>query len=184
MNEKTIELLCDFVRKHTNISTNMQDKFLGTAVRETIDIDVTETLGSALTKKMCEIIEANNTEDEMFTKLINYAKYYISYSTIARLVVISSIKLDNIGANKTSDDKVEPLDTDDVFAMESFYYNKADVYKKKLQKYILANKTYFSEWLKCSIYDENPQLYSSSTCNIFLGGDRGKTNIKKFKVNI
>lgn len=180
--EKFLELFAVFIRNHTNVSTNIQDKFLISAIREALDIDLQETIGTKLYEELIRITEneAEIRENEMFMDLLTYTKYFVAYITVARLAVISSVKIDNIGLNKTSDEHVESLDMSDVFSIEDHYYNKADVYKNRLQKFICANKSYFKEWLSNTKLDEiKENLYSTATSSIWLGGARGKKYIKK-----
>lgn len=183
--DKFFNLFAVFVRNHTNISTNIQDKFLISAIREAADIDLQETIGTKLYNKFIELIETETITDyDKFLSLLKYIKYYIAYSTIARLSVISSVKIDNIGLNKTSDEHVENLDISDVFTIEDYYYNKAGVYKMKIQKYIWANHSYFSEWLNNSSIDEiKANLNSASKTGIWLGGAKGKiyTHINNYE---
>lgn len=180
--EKFLELFGTFVRNHTNVSSNIQDKFLISAIREALDIDYQEIIGTRLFLKMVELVESDEIKDEgneKFMELLKYSKYFIAYTTVARLAVISSVKIDNIGLNRTEDEKVKGLDLTDVFSVEDFYYNKADVYKNRLQNYLCQNHKYFSKWLTNSKIDEiKTNLYSAASCNIFLGGPRGKKNIK------
>lgn len=165
-----------FIRKHTNVSDNIQDKFLISAIREALEIDLQELLGTKLYNELLSLIESDTIEhNEKFVKLLTNVKYYLAYITIARLAVISSVKIDNIGLNKTSDEHVESLDMEDVFSVEDHYYNKADTYKTRTQKYILANRSYFNQWLSCNKLDEiHANLHSASRCNIWLGGARSK----------
>lgn len=173
-----LNLFADFIRKHSNVSSNIQDKFLITAIRESIDIDLQEVIGTKLLDKLSEFMVSED-EDEIFSELLNIVKYFVSYTTIARLAVISSVKIDNIGLNRTEDEKIKSLDMSDVFSVESFYYNKSDVYKRKIQKFIWANRKFFSTWLTNYALDEiKANLYSAASCNIFLGGARSKTRKK------
>ena len=122
----------NFVRSNTNVSSNIQDKFIQSAIREATDIDFQEISGSNLLIKLKKIIdkdEINNPENVLYKQILDISKYFIAYSVISRLTVISSIKIDNIGANVTGDDNVKTLDLDDIFRIEKFYRDKADFYK-------------------------------------------------------
>ena len=59
----------NFVRTNTNISTNLQDKFIQSAIREATDIDFQEISGSNLLIKLKKIIdkdEINNPENVLY----------------------------------------------------------------------------------------------------------------------
>ena len=57
-------------------------------------------------KELIEKQEVNAPENRIYKKLLDIAKYYLAYCAVTRLVVISSVKIDNIGANVTSDNNV------------------------------------------------------------------------------
>lgn len=165
------------VRTLTNMSTNMQDKFLISAIREASDMDFQEVVGTNLYNKLKELVandEIIEIKNKYYKGLLDIAKYFLAYTVIARIVVISSIKLDNIGANITSDDKANTIDVKDVFSIEDHYYNKADFYKKRVQDYILANRQHFKELNSYEIDKIQANLYSAASSNIWLGGIRGK----------
>lgn len=162
----------DFVRSNTNVSKNIQDKFIQSAVREATDIDYEQIIGSDLLDKIKTLILKNEVglpENRKYKKLLEISKYFLAYSAVTRLIVISSVKIDNIGANVTNDDKATNIDFDDLFRLEKYYQNKADIYKKKIQEYIHKNK---SDFYDGSVSDSN--LYSAASTGIWLGGPRGK----------
>lgn len=167
----------DFIRKSTNISSNMQDKFLESAIRETQDIDFQEIVGEKLYNKLIELVKfdkISQIENHKYKKILDIAKYFLSYSVISRICVIASIKLDNIGANQTEDDKVKALSVKDIFTASNYYANKADHYKKRLQDFLRKNKDEYDELSGCFIDEVSPNLNSAFTISIGLGGARGK----------
>ena len=173
----------NFVRECTNISSNMQDKFLMSAIREASDIDYQEIVGTSLYNRLKELIADDsilNPQYIAYKQLLDISKYYLAYSVVTRLVVISSIKLDNIGANQTGDEKANPLSIKDVFTTENYYHNKADFYKRRLQEYLYNNMDKLKELDGCICDGLRANLHSASHCSVFLGGARGKKN-NRFK---
>lgn len=171
----------NFVRSNTNISSNLQDKFIQSAVREATDIDFEELVGTNLLNKLKELIEkqeVNAPENRIYKKLLDIAKYYLAYCAVARLVVISSVKIDNIGANVTSDNNVQSLDFDDVFRLEKYYQNKADVYKKKVQVFLQKNVNEIPELQQDDCRDIQANVYSAASTGLWLGGARGKGKLQ------
>lgn len=175
----------NFVRSNTNISSNLQDKFIQSAVREATDVDFEELVGTNLLNKLKELIEkqeVNAPENRIYKKLLDIAKYYLAYCAVARLVVISSVKIDNIGANVTSDNNVQALDFDDVFRLEKYYQNKADVYKKKVQVFLQKNVNEISELQQNDCRDIKANVYSAASSGLWLGGARGKGKLQSNKI--
>lgn len=190
MEEKTIvtEVLIispKFIRENSNVSNNMQDKFLQSAIREATNIDFQEIVGTKMLKKIKSLIEHNEINDETnkyYKDLLDVAKYFVMYSAIKRVIVIANIKLDNIGANFTSDDNVDTLGISDMWQVVHYYENQASFYANILQGYCLENYSKLPE-LSCSNCKQiHPDLHSSSTSHIFLGGARGKGKHKSIKM--
>lgn len=175
--EKVYLVSANFIRSLTNISNSTQDKFLASAIRETQDIDLTEVLGSKLVKRLCDLVSSGEiveVENKDYKELLDNTQYFMAYSTVSKLCLITTVKIDNIGVNTTADEKVNPLTLADVFKIENYYTNKADYYKKRLQDYLLANKDKYIELKGCSKYEVNPTLHSAASSPIFLGGARGR----------
>lgn len=167
----------DFIRSVTNISNNTQDKYLLSAMRESQDVDLQSVLGSKLYGKLKELVGSGNIiadDNYKYKLLLDASQYFIAYSTVTKLVIISSVKLDNMGANQASDDNVQPLSMKDVFSVENYYQQKADFYKKRLQDYLTEHKDDFNELKDNKCTDVKPNRYASDSCSIFLGGARGK----------
>ena len=62
----------NFVRTNTNVSSNIQDKFLQSAIREATDMDLHELVGSNLLNKLKIIIdkdEINNPENIIYKQI-------------------------------------------------------------------------------------------------------------------
>lgn len=175
----------NFVRSNTNVSSNIQDKFIQSAIREATDIDFQEISGSNLLIKLKKIIdkdEINNPENVLYKQLLDISKYFIAYSVISRLTVISSIKIDNIGANVTGDDNVKTLDLDDIFRIEKFYRDKADFYKKRIQDFLRENYSKIPELSECECYKVKSNTYSAASTGIWLGGARGPKSNKGYRL--
>lgn len=166
----------DFIRATTNISNNLQDKYLHSAIREATDIDFEEIIGGKMLTNIKNLVtsgDINKEENIKYKDLLNAAKYFLAYSAISRIVVISSAKIDNAGLSQSTDEHIESLDIKEVFQLEKYYTNKADVYKKRLQNYILRNINIYPDL--CSDCFETPvNLNSAASTGIFLGGARGK----------
>lgn len=176
---KSKVLLCsaDFIRANTNISNNLQDKFLKPAMRETQDIDLTQVLGSKMIDRLCRMVENDEIgkpENEEYKKLLDECQYFFSYSTITKLCLIASVKIDDIGLNFTNDINANQLYLTDVFKLESHYRNKADQFKERLQSYCKSKINVLPELKEGGCYDVKAELESAASCPIFLGGSRSR----------
>lgn len=169
----------DFIRSTTNISNNLQDKYLLSAIREATDIDFEEVIGGVMLKKIKSLVasgDISKDENIKYKDLLDNARYFLAYSSISRVVVISSVKMDNFGLSQADDEHINSLEMKEVFQLEKYYTNKADVYKKKLQNFIKNNITAYPEILECcSCYETPSNLSSAASCSIWMGGARGKS---------
>ena len=167
----------NFIRTSTNVSTNLQDKFLDTSIREATDIDLQEVIGSKLLYKLKTLVKNNEISEpynSIYKQLLDKAKYFLAYSVIARVVVISSFKIDNIGTSKTYDENIQPVEFNDIFKLEQYYKNKADFYKKKLQAFLVHNNSSLPELYDNCVHEIQTNTESAASCGLWLGGERGK----------
>lgn len=174
----------EFIRSQSNISSNIQDKFLQQALREVTDIDYRSLVGTKMLKKLKILIDNNqiyNMDNIHYLNLLQYSKYYLLYMVNYRILPVIAVKMDNAGAYQTSDEHVEAIDIDDTFKMASYYEKRANYYKGLVQQYIINNIKSFPEIEEHTINAINANLTSSSMTGLWLGGKRGKniTNVKK-----
>lgn len=172
----------DFVRNNSNVSNNIQDKFLLAAIRETQDMDFQTLTGQKLYEKLKNLVYQHAVEksewsdNDIYKQILEIAKYYLVYNVLARTVVISSIKLDNIGANMNNDEHVQNLSMNEVFKMEAYYKNKADFYGKRLQDFLHENFNKIPELKGNSEFEIQPNINNiGSNSGFWLGGARGKS---------
>ena len=103
-----------------------------------------------------------------------FRSYYLCYKSVSNLCVIVSFKIDNIGVNQTSDENVRAVEMKDVFKMSDYYLQRSDFYRKRIQDYLLKNKSDFPELESLSDYQINPNLDTTASTGLFLGGRRGR----------
>lgn len=168
----------NYVRSVTNISDNVQDKFLQSAIRESQEIGLQQIIGQTLYEKLQNLVntnQINNQENVIYKQLLDLSQYYLAYSTISKLCMISTFKINNIGVNQTGDDNVTTTTLKDTLQLEQYYMGKADFYVNRIQDFCLEHKTQLPEITSCSWYKIKANLKTSDNiCPIWLGGARGK----------
>lgn len=172
-------LLCSetFIKEHTNLSDNLSGAYLGPAIRETQDIELTEYLGSALVEKLCELVSSGTiteTANAKYKAILDQAQYFLAYSSIAKVIPICSIKLDNFGASQSQDENIRTLGIEDLSTVTGWYQKKADTYAKKLMRYVLSIKSEIPELNECAAGQIKSHLNSAASTGLFLGGNRGR----------
>ena len=169
----------DFIRSVTIVSDNLQDKYILSSIREAQDIEFQQVVGTRLYNRLKMMVEDESILFDFnvhYRELLDKAQYFIAYQTLANLTVNSTYKINNIGLNTISDDNVTTPSLSDTFKLSKYYVDKADHYKMMLQNWLLKNKSYFPELLKSDISELSANVHSAASCNVFLGGARGKVS--------
>lgn len=174
----------EFIKGMTNVSDNLSDKYLQSAIRESQDVDLQSVLGTKLYKKIKALVAdgtIDNAGNEIYKEIADNAQYMLAYNAIAKVVVITSVKIDNMGNTQTSDERVTNISVNDTFKIQKVYQDKADFYTKRLQAFLAENHKDIPEICKNSCYDIHSNLSSTESSGIWLGGKRGKGITKYHK---
>lgn len=166
----------DFIRSAGNLDDNIQSKFLLPAIRETQEIDLQSIIGQNLYESLLNKIsedEIDEPQNQYYKELLDRAQYFILYSVLSKIVIISTFKINNIGAYTTNDENAYNVGKD-AFELQDYYQKKADWYARRIQEYIMDNINAFQELNKSTYFKINKNLYSSASSSIYLGGARGK----------
>lgn len=169
----------DFIRSVTIVSDNLQDKYILSSIREAQDIEFQQVVGTRLYNRLKMMVEDESILFDFnvhYRELLDKAQYFIAYQTLANLTVNSTFKINNVGLNTISDENVTTPSLSDTFKLAKYYTDKADHYKMMLQNWLLKNKSYFPELLKSDISELSANVHSAASCNVFLGGARGKVS--------
>jgi hypothetical protein len=166
-----------FIKDITNISDNIEGKYLLSAIREAQEIRLRQIVGSALLDKLKDIVSnraTNAAENRQYKALIEQCQYYLAYQTIAELPMKISYKLTNLGTVRTVDDKVQSASSEEISKVQFYYQSKADFYAHELQSYLLRHAKEYPELNANNCHEIRKNLHSAATCGLWLGGIRGK----------
>lgn len=169
----------DYVKSVTNISDNIANDYLLPSIKLAQDIELEETIGTHLLQKLQVLVFDNNigNEENVMYKLLldKYILPYLAYSTIHHLAPTVAYKIANQGVIRTDDEKSYNITSNEVDKTSEHYKHLSNVYKKRLQLFLIANYNEFPELMKWrSLADIKANLYSAAGCNLNLGGARGK----------
>lgn len=158
------------IKEYSNISDNLAGKYLRPAIYDAQFIDLQETIGSTLLNKLIDLVDnktIDNPENKAYKELLeDYVYNFLIYGSMSNLAVILSYKIANFGIANTNDDHLTQTEFNQVVYVKDYYKAKQDFYKARLQKYIQDNSNLFD----LTGSDIKANLYSSSSCPIFLGG--------------
>lgn len=170
----------DYIKSTTNISDNIAGDYLLPSIKLAQDIDLEETIGTQLLKKLQKLVfdnDISNEENSNYKLLLdNYIQKYLAYATIKHLTPTVAYKIVNQGVVRTDDDKSYNITSNEVDKVMDYYSHLSNTYKKRLQLFLTSNYNNFPELLNWkSIDDIRANLYSAAGCNLSLGGPRGKS---------
>ena len=152
----------DFIKSISNISDNISGKFLLPAILESQNEDLRGVIGTDLLNKLIDLIDSNEIgrdENAHYALLIDKCQYFLAYSAISKMVLLTSYKLFN-----------------EILAMKDLYINKADYYKYQLQLFLLENTTKYPELNTNTCNSIRSNIYNAASSGLWLGGVRGKIN--------
>lgn len=167
----------DFVKSVTNISDNLNGKVMQSAIREAQEIDLKQIIGQPMLTKLKTLVkngEIHQEGNEDYLDLLNECQYFLSYTVVSKLCIITSYKIDNAGVVKTADENIQNATEEEIFDMQNFYQRKADYFCSQLQYYILNHLGLLPEITEAQCLEIRANLYSAANSSIWLGGRRGK----------
>lgn len=165
-----------FLKEQTNLSDNLNGKLVLPSIREAQEINLREIIGDVLLDKIKDLIvnqTIDDPENKRFKTLLINCQFFLAYQTASNICIITSLKVDNAGVVRVSDERMEAAPMTDVITLKNYYQNKADFYAKRIQQYILNNSSLYPEINNSN--DVKSNLYSSYTSGLWLGGARGRS---------
>lgn len=165
-----------FIKNFTNVSDNLSGKLLESAIWEAQNYGLRTVLGDCLVDRLEQLVNDNQVDaqgNEMYKELLSKIQYYLAYTAVSNVCMLTSVKIDNAGLERISDEHMEALDMDDSFRLSDYYQKKADFLCRQLQNYVLRNRAAFPELKECDCRSIRANLYSSATTGLWLGGLRG-----------
>lgn len=169
-----------YIKENSILNDNAYGKSLKPAIVEAQDIGLQMIVGECLYKKLLDLVRTNDiqkSENVMYKDLLdNYIQPFLLYSVLSNCVLTLNAKIGNIGTVITKDEYVVNLTQGEMDLLKTEFTHKADFYTKRIQAELLNNKSAFPEIEQCSCgcYSVKPNLKSSSSCNVWLGGFMGK----------
>lgn len=167
----------DYVKTNSNVDDNLWGSFLLPAIRESQEMGLQSIIGGNLYETICGMVgdESIMNEDNFNYKYLldKHIQPYLLYQVMVGVIPLLGTKISNLGLLKTDDEKsynVSKTERDD---LATYYQYRADFYTKRMQEYLCKNSTLYPELNECDCGKMSANLYSSTSCDIWLGGARG-----------
>lgn len=180
--EKILLVSANFIKNISNISDNISGKLIEPAIYEAQNEGLRGVLGDALVDRLEELVDTGDIDREgyeMYKTLLTKCQYFLAYTAIANVCMLTSVKIDNAGLQQASDEHMDPLDMDDSFRLRSFYQYKADYLCHQLQNWVLNNRAAYPELRECDCRMMKANLFSAATTGLWLGGRRNPNRYRR-----
>lgn len=184
-NMKEILLVSEkFIKDQTDLSDNISSKFLLPAIREAQEINLRSILGDKLLDalKNAALEGLDIPKNAKWKSLVTNVQYFLTYQTLSNILLLVAVKVDNLGVSRATDDNIEAVDFQDLYSMKGYWQSKADWYAKRLQSYILKNRSLYPELDENDCYSIQSNMYATATCGLWLGGARGSNRMKRYNI--
>lgn len=175
--EKILLVSTNFIKNITNVSDNISPKLLEPAIFEAQNEGLRGVLGDNLVNRLEELVDTGDIDlevNEIYKSLLLKCQYFLAYSSVANVCLLTAVKIDNSGLEQVSDEHMEPITISESFQMQSFYQHKADYLCRQLQNFVLNHRSSFPELSECDCNSIRANLFSSASSGLWLGGVRGR----------
>ena len=166
------------VKQITNCNDNVFAEYIGTAISTAQDIGLQGVIGSCLYERICDMVSDGSITDSGNTAykylLDNQIRYYLAWKVIADIIPVVAVKINNGGAVLNTDEHRNHLSQKDFDLLVSHYQDICDSYRLMLQNYLKAYGDLFPELADCGCGGIKPNLDSSNSSSVWLGGFRGR----------
>lgn len=176
-------ILCSeaFLKAQTNISENIQGKFISSSLREAQEIKYKAVVGERMLDKLKALVSAGTIglpANATYKALLDNSLFYIAYTAMVDICVKASFKISNAGVVKTSDENIQLATWTEIVANQEFYQSKADAMCYQLQNWMLDHLQQLPELTANDQHRIKTNLYSAASCGVWLGGARGKGSME------
>lgn len=166
----------DYVKSNSNIDDNLWGKFLLPAIREAQEIGLQGIIGGNLYECILGMVaDGGIGMDENFDYkylLDKHIQPYLLYRVMADVIPLIGTKISNLGLLRTDDEKSVNITKQERDSLIKYYEQRADFYCKRMQEYLSKNSMLYPELTDCDCDKMKTNLYSSASCDIWLGGTR------------
>lgn len=174
----------DYIKTFTNISDNVSGDYILPAIYFAQRQGLEECIGTELTRKLQYLVGSGEIDLEKYEPykrlLDDYIQDFLAFLALSEIIINTSFKINNLGSNRTDDEKAYNLSYDETFKLKDYYRNKADYLMYRLQRFLIANYNKYPELVTYkSIADLQTNLYSAASVPIFLGGARNPKYTKE-----
>lgn len=135
------------LKEKSLVDVNVADFLCETAIKTAQEIGLVSIIGDNLYNKIISLIVSNTLTGEYKNLVDYYIIDYLCFEATAEIQIPLSYKNRNSGVVRTTDEHTESAALKELQYITDYYRNRAISYSKKMQGFIIRNKTSFPEFL-------------------------------------
>lgn len=167
---RTIYLIStDQLKNNSAINSNVDDTLLLNAISEAQEIELQQTLGSKLYKKIITLVDTGDISSQensnYKTLLDDYCQKVVVYYATARAIPYLAVKLKNKGATREYSENSSDAAFNEFEYLRKKVENDAQYFAQRLADYLHQNRSDFPEYTEMAGCDEikpNRRAYRSA----------------------
>lgn len=138
MEHKNVLLISeDYLKTESFLDDNVSGKYLLTAIKLAQDVELQSIIGTVLLESIQKKVldnQIDGSENKAYKKLLDeYIQPFLLYQVLSEIVIPISYKMSNFGVMQSSDEKDYAVDNKQINLVRTYYRDKANVYKERLQ---------------------------------------------------
>jgi len=132
-----------FLKEHTPINENVDDKILKNAIQEAQEIYIRDVVGSGIYNELQTQAFNNTLSTANKTLLDSYIAPCLKYYTLTESMLPMTFKMLNKTLGTRTSDNTQPVTIDEMTMVERRYRDKAEYYAQRLREFLQANSTVY-----------------------------------------
>lgn len=168
----------DAVKTDSNISENVWGEYLRPAIVDAQERHLQPTIGTCLYERLCNLVKDGTISDSgntaYKTLLDGPVRDFLVWTAVSELVPVLGVKLANLGTLVSNDEHVQNLSEGERERIRLHYEYKSDFYLLKLQRFLNKYRANYPELESGCNCLFAPNLKSSASQGLWLGGLRGR----------
>lgn len=134
------------LKTNSIICQNVDDSLLLNAISEAQDIELQQTLGSALYNRILNDVDEGTIAGDYKELLDNYIQNFVCYYAVYHAIPVISIKIKNKGVVRENSEWSQDSTFQEMSYLRKDTQDKAEFYAQRLSDYLQANKDSFPEY--------------------------------------
>lgn len=161
-----------FLKENTPINDNVADYLLNSSIRDAQTINLQQTLGTKLYKKVLDLVKNGTISDESNAKykvlLDEYIQPMVLQWAFVHCLPKIRYKMMNVGVVSQSADNSNPVDFKELQYLIDEARNNAEYYSNLVTEYLWQNHKDYPEYLDNKHIDEKRPQIHQYTCGVVL----------------